>query len=200
MSVWRPSVNQEFSVPKEMFRLGECPTWIDQVWAAGTEIQDQSWDAPREGISNAQRMEVQAVTWEIHAENDRDLDQMIWLGSLEWDFKTVRVPIGPLSMFAGGEADRRFLDTKTGDMEKLAAVAGGHGPTEEAWRAFAQTLSLGRSLFFRGAQRYEKHPVSIPANSHAHIQLKMRQNYTTLSEIRFRVVFHNIFRTVVEIG
>jgi hypothetical protein len=190
----------DIAAPNKFFRIGECPLWIDKEWEVGTEIGDQSWDVPRDGASGSQAFEVAAVTWEVHTENERDLDQLIWLGSLSWDFTTTQVPIGPLSMFAGGIADSRFIDNKPGDMERLASIAGGQGPTEEAWRAFAQTLSLGKSLFFRGAQRYVKHTVMLPASAKVKLQLKMRQEHTTLSRLRFRVIFQGLFKSIIEIG
>ena len=183
----------------QFYRLGECPIWLDREWAGGEEIGvklDQN--VVRSGMNNCQTMEVQAVSWELHTESDRDLNRLLWLGSLYWSFAMVAVAIGPLSMFAGSEADRRFPQDR-GDIEKLAEVAN-QGPCEEVWRAFAQTLSVGQSLFFRGQQTYHRHCVALPANSEVKIQLRMSEPYTLEAPVRLRVVLHGILKSVVEIG
>ncbi len=175
-----------------MFRFGESPLWAS-IRFSGKPVKGVVFPFARDRQSIEK--EIYAVSWEIYAQEKSDLVELMWNGELNWDFLQTRIPIGPCSMFHGSFFDMFFSQGAPSDLEQLAAVK-----AENEWRELCQTFLIGKTYFFRGLARYEKHPIIIPANADWNVRLDFpNEEFAPLGEVRMRVILNGRWKTPVDI-
>lgn len=189
--------------PASAFRVGESPFWSSWTFS-GQPVEGVvfPFDESLDGMAK----EIYAVSWEIYAEDKRDLLALMWNGELEWDFgfevtflhgstQGTTFPIGPLSMFHGSFFDMFFSQGAPSDLEELAAVK-----AESEWRELCQTFLIGKTYFFRGLSRYEKDPIFIPSNAAWKVRLKFRETFEPKGTARMRVILNGRWKRTLDLG
>tara|TARA_Y100000310_G_C20459212_1_gene704509 strand:+ start:222 stop:752 length:531 start_codon:yes stop_codon:yes gene_type:complete len=153
----------------------------------------QSWRT----FTGSQSLTVRKVFWEVYA-CPADLDALLWHASLQWAFNhgANRVNISHLAYCTGSWGDLLF-PAGEGDLEKLAQA--GNSVSEEQWRAWTQSIQLHKGLAFRGAKAYTQHPVLLPRNESAFIELVLDEYFTPEEDIRIRICIDGVWRREIDI-
>jgi hypothetical protein len=180
--------------PANVFRFGESPFWAS-IKFSGQPVKGVVF--PFKEGANAMTCDIYSVCWEIYAKSKDDLLFLMWGGVLEWDFgQHTTVPIGPLSLFHGSFFDMFFSQGAASDLEQLAQVK-----TQNEWREIIQTFRIGQTYVYRGLQRYEQRPVTLPAGSKWKVHLRFDgEAFIPKEEVRMRVILNGRWKAPVEIG
>jgi hypothetical protein len=177
----------------QFFRYGETCDWGQVQFAPGQAIDKWTWWRAEVDM----HAEVTSICWEVFADNEEDLRELLWLGALSWNFVQTSIPIAPLSHYVPGAIHRQVrVPTK----DEPPAVQLVEEARENEWRDLITTVRFGRSLFFQGSFRYENIGIALPARARAAIECTFAKPFVPKKEVRLRVILNLKYRYPVEIG
>jgi hypothetical protein len=185
------------TTPVNFFRFGESVRCFSAEFKPGDFLEkDHVWDQPQ-GQGSEMAFDVQAVSWDIFVKDREDLEELLWYGSLFWEFVQVPyVPIAPLSLFDGSFLDLFHRNEGLTELEQIAKVV-----PELEWSEMAKTFLAGRGLLYRGLKTYRKHPVALPPSAVYRVHLSTDGTKITFRDrVRLRVNLIGVFKTVIEVG
>ena len=181
--------------PPKLFRMGEQVLSSSFVFPEGKPVVGSIGVFP---FGEGSAFDVSHVDWEIMTRTDRDLEDLLFFGSLKWDFLSTIVPIAPLSYFGGGVVElfnpNSPLPKGNSDLEKIANVK-----YENEMTLNLNDFRLGNGRLYRGRMRYLQYPISIPGNTCYRIVMETSEELVFLEPVRVKVNLHAHYKNVVEL-